>query len=115
MECTPPLKPRHFPSLPGTEIKEPIAELGGHDIVKDGIQSRVCVEHDPAKVQKVVVQFHVGKGIMIREKYVQSKDTEREETKEESEYDGAQHEYNLSASPVICSSVSPAQAATVRR
>ena len=51
MECPTPLQLGHFPSFPRAEIEESVAELGGHNVVEDGIECGVGVEHDPAKVQ----------------------------------------------------------------
>jgi len=42
-----------------TKTEESVPELGGHDIVEDGIEGRVGICHDPGKVENRVVSIRV--------------------------------------------------------
>jgi len=82
---------------------EPVPELGRHEVVQDGIERRVYVQHDAAEEQQQVKvldaqQLHdvvVGR----RQDDPQDERPERQQAHEEGHDHGAQHEHHLPAVP----------------
>lgn len=76
---------------------ETLSELGGHDVIEDGIDGRVDVEHDAGKVEHDVKRLD---GDDVHYLDLQGDDPQREDLKgqhagEEEDDDGGQHCDNL--------------------
>ena len=71
-----------LPSSPrqSERFEEGRPEFGRHDVVQDGIDGRIEVEHDAAKVQRVVISFDAHRFHLLvrRQDDPQRKNAERQ-------------------------------------
>ncbi len=74
-------------------------EFGGHDVVEDGIDGGIEVEHDSTKVEHVVVRLgsHHLDVLVRRQDEPQREDLEGQEADEEEDDHRAQHRHHLSS------------------
>lgn len=79
------------------QLQESAPELRTHYVVQDRIHGGIDVEHDPREVEDVVVplQAHVHARPSGSHDDPHGKGSERKQTGEEGEHDGAQHHYHL--------------------
>lgn len=77
--------------------QEALAELGRHQIVQNGVQRRVDVQHDPAEVQQRVVAVDAElQNRLRRHNYNPERErAERQQTNKETKNDGAEHKHHL--------------------
>ena len=78
-------------------------EFGGHDVVEDGIDGGIEVEHDSTKVEHVVVRLgsHHLDVLVRRQDEPQGEDLEGQEADEEEDDDRAQHGHHLATGPQV--------------
>lgn len=67
------------------QAREAVAELGRHQVVQDGVDGRVEVEHDAAEVEQVVVALDAQRRHRLRghDDDPQGERPERQQTQEE--------------------------------
>lgn len=94
-----PPKPKPIP-IPRANQKT-IPKLGTHQIVQDRIRHRVQIDHDAAEVQKDVVAFRAQfvNRLFGRNDNPEGERAERDQTDEETDDDGAEHEEDLAPRP----------------
>lgn len=84
-------------------FEEGRAEFGGHDVVQDGINGRIEVEHDSTKVEDVVISLdaEVFNVFVRRQDEPQGENAEGQEADEEEDDNRAQHRHHLAPGPQI--------------
>lgn len=76
---------------------EALSELGRHDVVQDGVDGGVDVEHDPREVEEQVEGFHINdiENIDLQSHDPQGEDLEGQHAREEEADHGEQHCHHL--------------------
>lgn len=79
------------------KLQETVPKLGRHQVVEDGVDCRVHVQHDSTKVQDNVESLEPnGHDVLARDDdYPQGQSTEWEQTEEEADNYCTQHKHNL--------------------
>lgn len=74
-----------------------MAEFGRHQIVEDGVDGGVEVEHNATQIQEAVVgvDADIMDCVAISDYYPQSENAKREEASEERHDHGHQHQHHL--------------------
>lgn len=83
----------------GGAVEEAGAELGAHQVVEDGVDGGVEVDHDAAEVEDVVVVLDAEPlhRLVRDDDDPEDEDAEGYEAEEEAEDDGAEHEDDLAS------------------